>query len=387
MSQAITKFKIEANDDSEPSYELGWDFLTTDLNKDAGGKFIYFGYQSIDGQPPITSVDVKSYDSAQSNPPQGWSWDSTDLNQGAGGKHIYLLWKTGESNKPAIINVQVIAGDQSSPPNIPGWIAIPQDINEGSGGAYIWLYYSTTVPIVKSPPKWRFRFHTLEVIKAQEQSGLSNGDEPYFIFFGVRSTFQVPGSTKVFWHQFINDSWASGIDTRDKATIPKDMGELIFPDVKLLSEADIFDNNKAPEIIGFLGVCLESDNTRAKDIINLMSKLEQAIFDEFKKMIEDGKFDITDPAKAINEATQHIQKALELSLADKLTLFLIAIGDPDDFIGFNSKFYVAGDSSVKKFLSEFDVPVECLEDNRNLELKFEGDGANYKVLWKSHALT
>ncbi|MEH2287668.1 hypothetical protein [Nostoc sp.] len=142
----ITQFKIQTLNQRGPIGDGGWNILPTDLNKGAKGRYIYLEYQGISGLPPVTSVDVKAYDTPQYNPPAGWSWDPSDLNAGAGGKYIYLAWKTGEVDKPPIINVLVIAGNQSSPPNIPGWIPIYQDLNQGAKGDYIWLYYSTTIP-------------------------------------------------------------------------------------------------------------------------------------------------------------------------------------------------------------------------------------------------
>jgi hypothetical protein len=108
MSNPITQLKIQTLSQSGPKYEEGWDFLTTDLNQRAGGKYIYLGFQAISGNTPVTSIDVKAYDSAQSNPPSGWLWDPSDLNAGASGKYIYVLWKTGEP-KPPIINVLYLA--------------------------------------------------------------------------------------------------------------------------------------------------------------------------------------------------------------------------------------------------------------------------------------
>jgi hypothetical protein len=71
MSNPITQLKIQTLSQSGPKYEEGWDFLTTDLNQRAGGKYIYLGFQAISGNTPVTSIDVKAYDSAQSNPPSG----------------------------------------------------------------------------------------------------------------------------------------------------------------------------------------------------------------------------------------------------------------------------------------------------------------------------
>jgi len=41
MSNPITQLKIQTLSQSGPKYEEGWDFLTTDLNQRAGGKYIY----------------------------------------------------------------------------------------------------------------------------------------------------------------------------------------------------------------------------------------------------------------------------------------------------------------------------------------------------------
>ncbi len=224
---------------------------------------------------------------------------------------------------------------------------------------------------------WRFNFQTLKVIKAQEDALLSDGDEPYFVFFGVRSKYQVPDSTQVFLNDYFDEEWAEGIDAEETKSIPTEMGLLTFPDVNVLNISDVI-NGQLPEFLGFIGVAIESDATPFGEIEGLMNQVRNATFNEIKRLIEDGKLNITNPAQDIQKATQTVQNSLELTVGDKIRIFFASFTDPDDLIGVRNQFLIAGDSSLKSFFSQQDSPIELLEP-KSLQLNFEGDGAHYQV--------
>jgi hypothetical protein len=225
---------------------------------------------------------------------------------------------------------------------------------------------------------WRFNFHTLEVVKAQEDGILSDGDEPYFVFIGFRSKFRVPGSTQAFWSSYLEDDWANGVDSGDTRAIPQQMGVLTFPNVNLLSATDILNGAQFPEIVGFIGISLESDATPFGEIRDLMNKVRDASFQEIKRLIEDGQIDLANPAQSIQQATQNIQNSLQLTTWDKIRLFLASWTDPDDLIGIRNDFFVAGDPSLKALFSQQGVALNFLE-RKALQLNFEGDDAHYRV--------
>jgi hypothetical protein len=225
---------------------------------------------------------------------------------------------------------------------------------------------------------WQFHFNTLKVIKAQEDSILSDGDEPYFVFIGFRSKFKVPGSTQAFWSDYLEDDWANGVDSGDVRAIPQQMGLLTFPNINILSSTDFLNSDQPLEIVGFIGISLESDATPFSEIRDLMNKVRDASFQEIKRLIEDGQIDLTNPAQSIQQATQNVQNALQLTTWEKIRLFLASWTDPDDLIGIKNGFFVAGDSSLKALFLQQGVSLDFLE-RKDFQLDFQGDDAHYRI--------
>lgn len=224
---------------------------------------------------------------------------------------------------------------------------------------------------------WQFDFRKLTAIKAQEEGFASDGDEPYFVFFGIRSKFQVPNSTQVFLNDYFDDEWAEGIGSGESKDIPNKMGVLTFPDVDVLSPSDVL-KGQFPELIGFIGIAFESDATPFGEISDLMNKVRDAAFQEVKRLIEDGKINIQDPKTDIQQAIQNVQNAVRLTTWDKIRIGLSSFADPDELIGITNEFFIAGDSSLKSYLFQQDSPFGVLE-SKDLQLNFQGYGAHYQV--------
>jgi hypothetical protein len=70
----------------------GYTKINIDLNRNAGGKYIYLNYSRTIGSP-LTAIS--GYYGEKYSMPAGWSAPSSnmDLNKGAGGKYIYLMLK------------------------------------------------------------------------------------------------------------------------------------------------------------------------------------------------------------------------------------------------------------------------------------------------------
>jgi hypothetical protein len=142
--ESIIDLKIQDLSHKGADDENGWTFLPTDLNKGAGGDYLYLGYKRGTG-PGVTSITCESFDDPQTtNPKDGWHWSNIDLNKGAGGEYIYLFWKSEKSEQP-ILGLRIIANDEENPKKISDWEAIRVDLNKGAGGKYVWLYYSKEV--------------------------------------------------------------------------------------------------------------------------------------------------------------------------------------------------------------------------------------------------
>ena len=70
----------------------------------------------------------------------GYTKVAGDLNKGAGGKYIYVCF-TRDSRLPPITRVNVVAGgSRTTYPPVED-IRIDQDCSEGAGGKYIYITY------------------------------------------------------------------------------------------------------------------------------------------------------------------------------------------------------------------------------------------------------
>lgn len=120
-----------------------------DLNESVGGQYIYLcehrqSGSDTDGQKCITDIQFVTGENAK--PPLGYEIIRQDLNRGAGGEYIYLCYKLEDyDSERAIKDISFVKGDNPEifPPY--GYKKVPQDLNAGSGGLYIFLCYTTMV--------------------------------------------------------------------------------------------------------------------------------------------------------------------------------------------------------------------------------------------------
>lgn len=148
LDQAIVGLQFEVSSSAVVTPEPGWEMINQDLNRDAGGAYIYLCYQNgLDDQETIS--DITFIIDNQAVPP-GYTKINQDLNQGAGGNFIYLCYKKEITNDP-IRRVNILIGENTVPAS--GFYfgknyysGVKQDLNQGAGGNYIWLVYSYTLP-------------------------------------------------------------------------------------------------------------------------------------------------------------------------------------------------------------------------------------------------
>jgi hypothetical protein len=148
VDDAINDFYFEVADYSVVTPEPGWDIVNVDLNRDAGGKYIYLCYKTGPGyQAAISEV---TFITNNQQTPAGFIKMQQDLNQGAGGDFIYLCYKKEITINP-IRRVDVLIGQNAQPE--PGfyfaenyWSENKQDLNQGAGGNFLWMVYSYDFP-------------------------------------------------------------------------------------------------------------------------------------------------------------------------------------------------------------------------------------------------
>lgn len=128
------RVKNEARWQMPPGFQL----IDIDLNKGAGGDFIYMNYFSGRIQapyPPITDLHVIT-DREPLLP--GWERIGANLNSNAGGERLYLVYRRGHGSP-----IQTLCVTQGQNPQMPpGWIKVPVDLNKGCRGSVdLFLWY------------------------------------------------------------------------------------------------------------------------------------------------------------------------------------------------------------------------------------------------------
>ena len=150
--------------------DAGYVKLNSDLNKGAGGAYIYFAF-TRDPTKVITAPDAgKSFAGPdnilrgfESNTRGGqfgpvypspyflymwasqstYGWSTADLNGGAGGQYIFSY----QSKDPRLLysaeitEVGVLSGNSNTVQPPAGWVKYGNDLNEGAGGDFIYFCY------------------------------------------------------------------------------------------------------------------------------------------------------------------------------------------------------------------------------------------------------
>jgi MAC/Perforin domain len=128
---------------------IGYTKIPYDLNKGAGGKFIYLcyhkaSYQAFGKNKQCIDSLVIIY-GRNTQPPAGYTKLPQDLNEGAGGEYVYLCYRQADwANDIAIKDVTVVGGSSSNVPPPYGYQKVPGDLNKGAGGDFIYVCYSLT---------------------------------------------------------------------------------------------------------------------------------------------------------------------------------------------------------------------------------------------------
>jgi hypothetical protein len=148
LDEAINDLYFEVSNSAVVTPQPGWSMINVDLNRDAGGKYIYLCYKNgLDNQEAISEI---TFIVNNQQIPPGYVKIPQDLNEGAGGDFIYLCYKKEITNNP-IRRVNVLIGQNAQPD--PGFYftknyysGVKQDLNQGAGGNFVWMVYSYDFP-------------------------------------------------------------------------------------------------------------------------------------------------------------------------------------------------------------------------------------------------
>lgn len=148
VDDAINDFYFEVVTYPTVTPDPGWSMIEVDLNRDAGGKYIYLCYKTgLDDQEAISDV---TFIINNQQTPSGYIKIPQDLNEGAGGDFVYLCYKKEITSNP-IRRINILVGQNAQPET--GfyfaenyWSYFKQDLNQGAGGNFLWMVYSYDLP-------------------------------------------------------------------------------------------------------------------------------------------------------------------------------------------------------------------------------------------------
>ena len=90
----ITDIQVFAGDSESFTVQNGYDFIPKDLNKDAGGKYIYLCYtRSTAVNQPVTDIDIVQAPNRYAYPERDWVRVDQDCEEGTGGWYSYISLK------------------------------------------------------------------------------------------------------------------------------------------------------------------------------------------------------------------------------------------------------------------------------------------------------
>jgi hypothetical protein len=136
----ITNLTVLEGENAQPP--SGWKKIDKDLNKGAGGAYLYFAYEEGDG-PDRAITDIMFILGRDEPVPERYHKIDVDLNKGAKGKYIYAAFTRDRQEGSPITGLDVLISDSSSEHPERPWIRIDQDLNEGAKGKYVYLVYKT----------------------------------------------------------------------------------------------------------------------------------------------------------------------------------------------------------------------------------------------------
>jgi len=141
---------------SKAKCPVGYQRIDVDLNKGAGGEFIYFCVKRGKRGNAITNILCEMSDSAKNEATlniahkgvtASYRRNGADLNKGAKGKYLYLLYTKDTKYNP-IRNITVYLNGESLHEEWNGRMCYVNttetaDLNKGAGGRYIYTAYKT----------------------------------------------------------------------------------------------------------------------------------------------------------------------------------------------------------------------------------------------------
>jgi hypothetical protein len=151
------------------------------------------------------------------------------------------------------------------------------------------------------------------------------------------------------------------------------MGILTFPEVMPVTDAQLL-GGILPEVIGVVGIAMESDGTQFETFRKVMRHIHDAIHEEVCRQVEEAEIRMDDPHPYIIKAITTLQDSLSMTTRERINAFLNTRIKTDDLIAVQARICLAGDHMMQSRMPE----LEILE-TKNIHMDFSGNGASYRV--------
>lgn len=188
---------------------------------------------------------------------------------------------------------------------------------------------------------WEFTLTKMLVEQSEENRTMlgipiDDGDEPYFVVIGLKSTPGVSGSTsdRPIVNEYRDKRWAGHLRDGQQMNIPLSMGRVRFSEVY------------QQDIIGIVVVALEADLTPWTMIDERVEALSVSLRDIFVDAIENRPPSNGINSSFISDLHASMQTSIRLltestNATQSLERRVYSLSDVDDVIGFNSLIFLA----------------------------------------------
>ena len=241
-------------------------------------------------------------------------------------------------------------------------------------------------PAAAPPATWFIDANTLTCV-LQQETNLTKGDEVYVASLKFRTKPSVVGTTSVvFTGGLVN---VENVNTGETHPIPNSMGRIAFANVTRLGALEI-GAGQVPELIGTATLVFESDLSRKAKIEKLFTEaadeIEPILATASESVSVEDLLDEGVLEDLLDQLIEDITEAVELTVGQKLLLFIGAVGDPDDPIDRKVNVFFAvddvlaplADAAVANKLDP-EVGVGGGLRTRSYTQRFAGRGAKYDL--------
>ncbi|KAK9970163.1 hypothetical protein ABG768_026128 [Culter alburnus] len=142
--QPITKLSVSTcKDEEEILRAQGYQLINVDLNKGAGGNYVFLWYKKESGKTPVTRIEFSFTDQMKSGLADAqYEVVNRDLNAGVGGDYIFLWYFYGstEYDIPIVDLAVTVVATEEPVLMKDGWERLGCDLNRNARGNYIYLW-------------------------------------------------------------------------------------------------------------------------------------------------------------------------------------------------------------------------------------------------------